>query len=108
MNKVVKFNANHYVVVRLNSDGVHRYLHHLKSLYGEGKHKLSKLSESNVLKIQLWELMEIFGPHIRMWTGTGFESNEVFLLLEDPDEIGGESDKDYLNIVWCEGGGEVS
>jgi hypothetical protein len=72
-------NVNEYVQVELTTEGLARYIRHFQNL-GLKKVPLDNLLGST-LKVQLWELMNIFGDE--MYNGNPrvmFRENKVTIL----------------------------
>ena len=70
----VDFNINDNVSVRLTTLG-------LKTLLNSGNDPMYKFNfdkDSMTLDVSLWQLMQVFGPHIHMgMIGTLFEDNAI-------------------------------
>ena len=86
------FNVNNQVLVKLNDSGLKLYKNYLKktcSKFGTKEQKkqymdtcLAEIDENNNIKLQLWEMMNIFGGHLCGGVNPPFDTD---LLIEDKD-----------------------
>lgn len=79
-----KFNANHYVKVKLTSEGIaelkrqHEELnHYYNGRFGE--FTLPKTDEEGYSEFQLWDLMQCLGRMMKMGTNIPFHMDMIFL-----------------------------
>lgn len=80
-----EFNINYMVKVRLTDYGKDIYYHQYDELNDKFnkqiiKPTLPKVDENGYTSFQLWNLMEIYGPYMRMASALPFETN---ILIED-------------------------
>lgn len=77
----IEFNINEYVEVQLTSQGLEALKNYYLS-FGLDPTNHCRVKHDNWMKIQLWELMNIFGPY--MYNGnpdTMFTSNQIIIRL---------------------------
>lgn len=74
--KSIPFNINNYVSVKLTKEGGEQwYRHHERfGIIGDGP----EIDENGWMRIQLWELMQIFGSELRNGGPLMFETNILF------------------------------
>lgn len=76
-------NINQYVFVRLTKEGHRIYSHKDDEINVILKKPMipaePKLNRDGFLKIQLWELMSIFGGHMHNGMNIPFERNEILI-----------------------------
>jgi hypothetical protein len=73
--QIPKININDYTRVRLTSHGEKI----LKKESGNG-FNFNYSTRTKILEIELWSIMEIFGPHIYHGSDQCFESNEITII----------------------------
>lgn len=87
---MITVNLNEIIKVKFTDYGRDIYYHRFDDLINRGalclKPSYPKVDEDGYSEIQLWEFMQIFGPHIRMgMTEVVTESNSIYL-----DECGND------------------
>lgn len=84
-----RFNVNELVKVKLTDVGKDIFYHRWDSLNEMCKEvviepRYPKVDEEGFTEFQLWDLMNIYGPHLRMGCNVPFEENLIY--FEDASE----------------------
>lgn len=81
--KEIHFNINNEVKVKLNEKGKEIYLSHLKEISSEAECDYARKTNSyRYTTFQLWDLMKLFGDHMRLGEEPVFENNEIIFKEE--------------------------
>jgi hypothetical protein len=88
MKKVtIDFNCNETVEITLNENGAKIYNDYYKQFdtyFNENRRH--KNIQPGVRSMQLWDVMNIFGPHLGLGKTAPFEKFEIRFTVEVPDE----------------------
>ena len=84
----MRFNVNDHVWVRLSDKGREIYLRSFDCVLQEFRRvHLPETDSDGYSKLQLWEFMQIFGPHVHMGSDPPFDTTIKF----DPKDLKGNS-----------------
>ena len=86
-----KFNINDHVKVKLTDVGKDIFYHQFDDLNRTGFLYIEPyypiVDEEGYTKFQLWELMSIYGPHLRMGCNVPFEDCAIYIRGGDLEEV---------------------
>lgn len=90
MLKTITINLNDIVKVKLTDVGKDIYYHQNDDLNEEIRQRggkpvearMPKVDEDGYTSLQLWTLMNLYGPHIAAWKKLPFETNILYDVQE--------------------------
>lgn len=103
---MVKFNINDHVKVKLTEKGRDIYYHRYDDWFGQFPNSdyvpiasYPEVDEDGYTEIQLWHLMEIFGPYLYNGCNVPFEDNNIYFDEKTVKEVEPSTGKKEYSIV---------
>ncbi len=79
-----KININEFVWFYLTDAGKHHYTEYWETYWKAVKFKTNVPDMNGLIKMQLWTVMEIFGPHMKLGGECGFVDSAIY--FKDPSD----------------------